>query len=122
MKPKTKTLLFILLSFVLGVVAGILVDESGLLGRSRARRPSSKDFRTEFHRRLELDSVQIRSVDSLLDASRLRMNVHRTWMMQERDTLRSEMRQLLTSRQSAMYDEMNRESDARYNGRRDSLR
>lgn len=122
MKPKTKTLLFILLSFFLGTAAGILVDEAGLLDRNRGKRPSSREFRTEFHRRLGLDSAQIRSVDSLLDASRVRMNAHREQMMVERDSLRSEMRKLLTPQQVGLYDAMNKESDARYNGRRDTLR
>ncbi len=122
MKPKTKTLLFILLSFLLGSAAGILVDEAGMLGRTRGKRPSSKEFRAEFHQRLGLDSAQIRSVDSLLDAARDRMNAHRELMMIERDSLRAGMRRLLTSRQSELYDAMNKESDARYNGRRDTLR
>ncbi len=122
MKPKTKTLLFILLSFLLGSAAGILIDEAGMFGRSRGKRPSSKEFRAEFHQRLGLDSAQIRSVDSLLDASRVRMNAHRELMMVERDSLRAEIRRLLTIGQSRLYDKMNQETDARYNGRRDTLR
>jgi len=121
MKPKTKTLLFVLLSFVLGSAAGILADEAGVFGRGRGKRMSSRDFRTEFHQRLELDSNQVRSVDSLLDAYRERMTAHRDVMMKQRDTLRTEIRRTLTLRQSGLYDAMNRDLDARYNGRRDSL-
>ncbi|MEK6650877.1 MAG: hypothetical protein AABY75_07865 [Bacteroidota bacterium] len=123
MKPKTKTLLFILVSFVLGGAAGYLADEAGLFGRGRGAHYSTKDYRQQFHRRLELDSTQVRSVDSLLDAYRERMNVQRDAMMRERDTLRSEIRRLLLPRQLELHEAMMREMDGRYGmGRRDSIR
>jgi hypothetical protein len=123
MKPKTKTLLFILFSFVLGGAAGYVAFDSGIFRPGRSARPSPQEFRRDFHRKLSLDSLQIREVDSLLDAYWEGMSVHRDAMMRARDTLRAELRRRLTPEQQSTYDAMNRQMDARYErGRRDSLR
>ncbi|MCU0454582.1 MAG: hypothetical protein MUE68_13085 [Bacteroidetes bacterium] len=123
MKPKTKTLLFILLSFFLGVAGGYLAFDAGVFRSGRGSRSSPQEFRREFHHKLSLDSLQVSEVDSLLDAYWGRMSVHRDEMMRHRDTLRAELRRRLSPEQQTTYDEMNRQMDARYErGRRDSLR
>lgn len=123
MKPKTKTLLFILLSFLLGAAGGVAAFDAGIFRMGREGRSNPQEFRREFHRKLSLDSLQIREVDSLLDAYWARMSVQRDAMMRMRDTLRIEMRRRLTPTQQATYDAMNRQMDARYErSRRDSLR
>lgn len=123
MKPKTKTLLFILLSFLLGATAGYVAFDAGVFREGKGGRPSPQEFRREFHRKLALDSVQIREIDSLLDSYWGRMSVHRDAMMRDRDTLRSELRRRLTPEQQTTYDAMNRQFDAKYErGRRDTAR
>lgn len=123
MKPKTKTLLFILLSFLLGSAAGYMAFDAGVFRGGKGGRPSPQEFRREFHRKLSLDSLQIREVDSLLDSYWTRMSVHRDAMVRDRDTLRSELRRRLSPEQQTTYDAMNRQMDARYErGRRDTTR
>ncbi len=123
MKPKTKTLLFVLLSFVLGGAGGYVGFESGMLRPTRPARMSPQEFRKDFHRKLNLDSLQIREIDSLLDVYWERMSVYRDAMMRDRDTLRVELRRRLTAPQQQTYDAMNRQMDARYErGRRDTVR
>jgi len=122
MKPKTKTLAFVLMSFILGVAAGIAIDKSSLsIFRTKGSRMNATEFRDLFHRRIELQSHQVAIVDSLLDAYRMRMNVHRERILIVRDSLRTEIRKVLTDRQQQLYEEFNREMGSR-DGRTDSTR
>jgi hypothetical protein len=121
MEPKTKTLLFILVSFVLGAAAGIALKETIFPHRPASR--SESQWRKTFYDRLKIDSVQTSRVDSILDAQRGRLNAYRESMMALRDTTRLEIRRLLSVDQNKLYDdyikEMNeRESRDRQSGRR----
>jgi hypothetical protein len=121
MEPKTKTLLFILTSFVLGAAAGIALKET--LFPPHAAYRSASEWRKSFYNRLKIDSVQTSKVDSILDAQRGKMNAYRELMMTSRDTTRMEIRKILNVDQNKYYDdyikEMNeRESRDRQGGRR----
>jgi hypothetical protein len=121
MEPKTKTLLFILASFVLGAAAGIALKET-LFPPHPAYR-SAAEWRRSFYDRLRIDSAQTGRVDSILDAQRGKMNSYRESMMALRDTTRLEIRRILSVEQNRAYDdyikEMNeRESRDRQSGRR----
>ena len=112
MNPKTKTLLFILLAFLLGgVTGGVLVRQ---YWPERLHRPSTqKDVVKMFSERLHLGATQSAQVDSLLEHRRLRMESYRTAMMSSRDSLRQDIRRLLTPEQNRLFDEFIQETDAR---------
>jgi len=121
MGPKTKTVLLILSSFALGAVAGIVTDKYYLGSRS-SRRPDVAQVRKEFAQRLHLDSLQTQRVDSLMDSHRKKMDDIRKSFSSERDTLRADMRKLLTPDQVRMYDDFVKEIEARDSRRREGDR
>ena len=111
MQPKTKTILFILLSFALGAFAG------GIYGSRyyphRPARPSAADWRNAFAERIGLDSAQRTVVDSITEAYREKMNHFRQDIFTVRDTLRSEIRKVLTRDQNKRFDDFIKEIDER---------
>ena len=109
MKPKTKTILFILLSFILGILCGWFVEDRGLpLGGH-----TPPDFQKMLTERLHLDEHQAAQLDSILEARRKQMDVQRTQMLAVRDTTRMEIRKILNSDQLKIFDEILMEKDAR---------
>ena len=122
MTPKTKTLIVLLVSFLLGCIVGASMLSG--VWRSMTRQSSHKDgYRAYLYERLALDSVQIGSVDSLLDAFRTSLTSYRESVRDSRDSLRMEIRQLLNETQRIGYDAMVAEMDRRESTRRqDSLR
>jgi hypothetical protein len=107
MKPKTKTILFILLSFVLGMLAGWFAESH--LNIKPARQP--KNFQQILTERLNLDARQIVLVDSILDVRKKQMNLHRKEMLAMRDTLQMEIRKVLSADQNKLFDALIREMD-----------
>lgn len=124
MKPKTKTLLLIAAAFFLGGVAGISIDRNwGFFLRFGHSRMTPAEFRTHFHTALALDSMQIKRVDSLLDSFRGKVDVQRSLMARYHDTLRSDIRLLLTPEQMRRYEEFDKATRAREgSSRRESSR
>ena len=112
MQPKTKTILFILVSFALGILAGGFYGYAYHEGQGPSHR-SSADFRKAFAERLQLDARQSSLVDSLAETYRARMNQHRQVILGIRDTLRVEIRKLLSPAQNKLYDDYIKEMDER---------
>lgn len=108
MKPKTKTILFILLSFILGIVCGWLVQEH-ISVKTGHTPPEFLKMLTE---RLHLDERQIVQVDSILDARKKQMDVHRKEMLAMRDTIQMEIRRVLNADQNKIFDEFVQEMNA----------
>ncbi len=113
MSPKTKTVLLILLSFGLGIFAGGFYCYSVYGSRGPQTHRSQADFRKAFAERVQLDAHQNGQVDSLVEIYRERMNVHRQTILSIRDTLRVEIRKLLSPAQNKLYDDYIREMDER---------
>jgi hypothetical protein len=109
MKPKTKTILFILLSFILGILCGWFVQDHFF---TKINHPPP-GFQQMLINRLHLDEHQIAQVDSLLEARKKQMDVHRTQMLAMRDTTRMEIRRMLNTEQVKLFDELLQEKDAR---------
>lgn len=111
MQPKTKTILFVFLSFALGAFAG------GIYGSRyyphRPQRPSTSDWRNAFAERIGLDSAQRTVVDSLTEVYREKMNHYRQNIFTVRDTLRLEIRKVLSTDQNKRFDDFIREIDER---------
>ncbi|MBI4429985.1 MAG: hypothetical protein HY562_12805 [Ignavibacteriales bacterium] len=116
MQASSKTLLFILLSFLLGGVGGLVVGKS-YYGRANKPRPSREDIRKEFTERLRLDAHQRAAVDSILEFHRSKFGEMRKRYSERfkahRDTLRWDTRKVLSPEQNKLYDEFIKEMDER---------
>jgi hypothetical protein len=109
MKPKTKTILFILLSFILGILCGWLAQDRVFI-KSGHTPPEFQKMLTE---RLHLDERQIAQVDSILDARKKQMDVHRKQMLAMRDTTQMEIRKVLNTEQVKSFDAIIQEINIR---------
>lgn len=111
MSPKSKTVLLILLCFALGAVVGFMAERY-YLGSRPTHRTDYAQARKEFAQRLRLDSLQLVHVDSLMDSHRRKMEDIRKLFSLERDTLRGDIRMLLSPEQNHIYDDYIKELDA----------
>jgi hypothetical protein len=104
MQPKTKTILFIILSFVLGVAGGWFLEGRVFI---TARGPEVRgpgDFHKVLAERLHLDQRQIAQVDSILGLHKQRMEEFRKQTLAVRDSIRVEIRKLLNPEQEKLFD------------------
>jgi Spy/CpxP family protein refolding chaperone len=118
MDPKTKTVLLIFTCFVLGTVAGVVAQKYYFSPRA-SHRPDYAQVRREFAQRLRLDSLQVGQVDSVMDFHRKKMEDIRKLFTSERDSLRSDIRKLLTPVQTPIYEEYIKGMEARESRRRE---
>lgn len=116
MEAKSKTLMFIVLSFILGVVAGGYVGASYFTPKRNARTSHSSVMK-EFSERLKLQGSQSAQVDSILEGSRKRFGELRKEYNEifrgRRDSLRKEIRTILSAEQNVLYDQYIKEMDER---------
>jgi hypothetical protein len=114
--PKTRTLAFILASFLLGGIAG------GFIGRSYFAphgpgRSSRTDVMKEFTQKLQLSPDQAVAVDSILEVHRSKFGAIRKSYSEaartQRDSLRQEIRKILSGEQHALFDRYVKEMDER---------
>jgi hypothetical protein len=111
MKPKTKTLLFILLSFIVGIFCGWFLE--GRLFNSE-RNPSVKgptEFLKVLTSRVHLNEQQVMQVDSILESKRQKMDAFKKQTLAIRDTTRQEIRRLLNADQVKLFDEFVQQKD-----------
>ncbi|HEY4613230.1 MAG TPA: hypothetical protein VII11_09625 [Bacteroidota bacterium] len=118
MEPKTKTFWFIILAFLVGGIGGGFVGSSYFGKKNQNRnRPSRAEIRKEFSTRLMLDEKQQTFVDSMVEFHRSKINAvsqqYSELFKSQRDTLRTEIRKVLTPEQNARYDEFIKEIDER---------
>ncbi|MBI3111216.1 MAG: hypothetical protein HYZ01_06550 [Ignavibacteriales bacterium] len=114
MELRTKTFLFIIASFLLGAVGGGYTVKTFFTSPNGGSRG---DYQRQFAERLHLDSAQAGKVDSIFDAHRARFSeVKKTYseiLRHKRDTLRLEIRKLLTPEQNGLYDGYIKEQEER---------
>jgi hypothetical protein len=108
MKPKTKTILFILLSFILGVLCGWFMQDRVFIKSGH----TPPDFQKMLTERLHLDESQIAQLDSILEARKKQMEIQRNQMHAVWDTTRLEIRRILNVDQLKIFDEILQEKDA----------
>ena len=108
MKPKTKTILFILLSFILGILCGWFLQDRVFIMADRM----PPDFQKMLTERLHLDGGQVAQLDSILEARKKYMDVQWNQMLAVRDTVRMEIRRMLNADQLKIFDEIVQERDA----------
>jgi hypothetical protein len=109
MKPKTKTILFILLSFILGILCGWLAQDR-MFPKAGHTLP---EFQKMLADRLHLDEHQIAQVDSILDKRKKQMDVHIKQMLAMRDTTQIEIRRVLSAEQTKLFDAIIQEINVR---------
>ncbi len=109
MKPKTKTILFILLSFILGILCGWLAQDL-IFTKSGHTLP---EFQKMLAERLHLDERQIAQVDLILDSRKKQMDVHIKQMLAMRDTTQVEIRRALSPEQIKLFDAIIQEINVR---------
>jgi len=100
MRPKTKTILFILFSFTLGILCGWFIKDYVIMKSEH----TPGDFQKMLADRLHLDEHQIVQVDSLLETRRQQMDVYRKQMFAMRDTTQMEIRKFLSANQNKLFD------------------
>ena len=109
MRPKTKTIIFILMSFILGGVCGWFVQDRMFI-RSIHTPPDVQKMLIE---RLHLDNRQIGQLDSILEVRKKQIEIQRNMMLAMRDTTRMEIRRILSVDQIKIFDSILQEKDAR---------
>lgn len=123
MELKTKTFLFIILSFLLGGVGGGFIGRTYFAPEGNGR-PSRAEFRKQFAKDLQLTPVQEVQVDSILEFNRNKINIIQKQYTDiyklHKDTLRLEIRKLLTPEQNKLYDERIRKQEEREAKRREA--
>ena len=124
MELKTKTFVFIVLSFLLGGIAGGFIGKTYFAGPTGSRRPNRAEMQRQFADRLKLTPLQSTKVDSILESFRENFSQVQSHYWQsfhvKRDTLRMSIRALLTADQNKLFDSYIKEMDGREARRRDT--
>jgi hypothetical protein len=115
MQPKTKTILFIIFSFLLGVLVGWFVQDRIFT------KPMHKhgDFQKMLTERLHLNETQIMQLDSVLEMRKQKMEEQRKQILSMRDSVQSDIRKLLNADQVKLFDEIIREFENKEGQRRE---
>lgn len=116
MQAKSRTLMLLFVSFLLGGVAGVFVDRTWF-SPSGYRKASRGDVSKEFAEKLRLRPEQTSAVDSILETHKEKfVGVRKGYseaIKLQRDTLRREIRKLLNPEQNTLYDQYIKEMDER---------
>lgn len=121
---KTKTFAFVLLSFLLGGIAGGYIGKTYFSTQGGGHRPTRAAMQKQFAERLHLNTDQTAKVDSILEAYRQSFGQVQSGYWQtfrsKRDTLRLSIRALLSPDQNKLYDEYVKDMDDREAKRREN--
>ncbi|MBN1397313.1 MAG: hypothetical protein JXA06_04695 [Bacteroidetes bacterium] len=111
MKPKTKTILFILLSFLLGILCGWFLEDR-LSDKTHSKKEREHvQFIEVLSQRLSLSEMQIAQVDSILESRKQKMETCIKDVIAIRDSTRMEIRKVLNDEQARIFDEFNEKKD-----------
>ncbi len=106
MQPKTKTILFIIFSFLLGVLCGVLLSSTLFA----PKRPLTRvEFMKMFQERVKLTDAQLAKADSLFLRSRPVIEAHRQDIAHIKDSTRAEIKKLLDPEQKILFDQFYRD-------------
>ncbi len=111
MKSKTKAIVFILLSFLLGIVCGWALEERFFQRMTHERPGGRAGFIKILTERLHLNPGQVNKVDSILESNRNKMEVFKKQVLEMRDTTRMQIRGVLNPDQQKLFDEFNQNID-----------
>ena len=118
---KTKTFVFIVISFLLGGVAGGFIGKSYFASQGGRNRPTRAATQKQFADRLKLNAVQSARVDSILESFRQSYSqVQSGYWKTRRDSVRISIRSLLSPDQNKLFDDYIKEMDERDAKRREN--
>ena len=121
---KTKTFAFVVISFLLGAVAGGYIGKTYFATQGAGHRPTRVTMQKQFAERLHLNTMQAVKVDSILEAFRQSFGQVQSGYWQifhsKRDTLRLSIRALLAPEQNKLFDDYIKETDGREAKRREN--
>ncbi len=106
MQPKTKAIIFIIVSFLLGGICGIIL--SPIIIEPKPAPPKHHDFLQLFCDQLNLTTVQKAQVDSILCASKKNIDVHKKAIHVLLDSTRIEIENILTQEQKTKLEQLRR--------------
>jgi hypothetical protein len=114
MQPKTKTVLFIVFSFLLGVFCGIMVS----LNLFVPKKPMTHaEFMKSFQERVKLSDIQLAKADSLFLSLKPIMDAHKMERARLKDSTRALVKDLLSPEQKILFDQFYQDLD-RMNGKK----
>jgi uncharacterized protein YneF (UPF0154 family) len=119
MKPKTKTIIFILLSFILGIFCGWFLEDRLFNSEKHPSIKGPTEFLKVLTHRVHLNEQQAAQVDSILESKRPKMDAYKKQALAVRDTTRQEIRRLLNADQIKLFDEFVQEKDQQEARKRD---
>ena len=107
-----------MIAFLLGAIGGGFVGSTYFAKRNGGRtRPNRGEIQKEFSVKLKLTGGQSASVDSIIESHRAKFSAisgeFTAAFRANRDTLRSEIRKLLSQDQNMLYDSYIKEMDER---------
>ncbi len=111
MKPKTKTIMFIILSFMLGILCGWFLEDRVCDKAPFPRGKGHGEFIKVLSEHLHLNEMQIAQVDSILESRRQKMEVYKKCAIAIRDSTRMEIRKILNDEQVKIFEEFNKEKE-----------
>jgi hypothetical protein len=111
MNPKTKTLLFILLSFIVGIFCGWFLEDRLFNSERKPFMKGPTEFLKVLTNRVHLNEHQVVQVDSILESKRQKMDAFKKQTLAIRDTTRQEIRRLLHADQVKLFDEFVQQKD-----------
>jgi hypothetical protein len=111
MKTKTKALVFILLSFVLGIILGWFMEERFFQRMAFDKRGGHGNFVKILNEHLHLNKEQEIKVDSILESNRKKMEVFKKKALDMRDSTRMQIRGVLNEDQQKLFDKFNQNRD-----------
>jgi hypothetical protein len=111
MKPKTKTIFFILLSFILGIFCGWFLEDRVFKNEHHTSLKGPTEFLKVLTNRVHLNKQQVAQVDSVLESKRQKLDAFKKQTLTFRDTTRQEIRRLLNPDQVKLFDDFVQQKD-----------
>ena len=118
---KTKTFVFIVISFLLGGIAGGFIGKSYFANQGGSHRPTRAATQKQFADRLKLNAAQSAKADSIFESFRQSFSqVQSGYWKTRRDSVRLSIRALLSADQNKLFDDFIKEMDERDAKRREN--
>ncbi|MFZ1976715.1 MAG: hypothetical protein WAV76_02060 [Bacteroidota bacterium] len=102
MQPKTKTILFIIFSFLLGVFCGVMISFNLFVPKKPL---THAEFMKIFQEHVKLSDTQLAKADSLFLSMKPIMDAHRQEMSHIKDSTRALVKDLLSPEQKLLFDQ-----------------
>lgn len=118
MQPKTKTILYIVFSFFIGILVGWFLENRVSSFTHAPQNHRSRNFQKILSERLHLDEQQVLQVDSILEMRKQRMDDFRKQSLFLRDSMRAEIRKKLNPDQVVLFDNFIQNMDKRESRKR----